>query len=78
MATAVNEHTGQIIKSGTSNYTEFSKNFDLIDSGIEYKQPETMFPVTIRIPKSEFKSLSEQAKNLGITLEEHIALIVLA
>lgn len=59
MATAVNEHTGAIIKSGVDNYEAFSKNFDLIDSGlITVPETVTMFPVTIKIPQQLHKDLT--------------------
>ena len=59
MATAVNEHTGAIIKSGVANYEAFSKNFDLIGSGVVVEDKTvTMFPITIRIPQQLHKELA--------------------
>lgn len=59
MATAVNEHTGAIIKSGSSNHEAYSKNFDLIDSGFVVEDKTvTMFPITIKIPSQLHKDLA--------------------
>jgi len=69
-ATAVNEITGKIIKSGVDNYKDYCANFDLIGSGVQYKQPETLFPVTVRIPKDVYKAFTELAIETGTTLEK--------
>ncbi len=69
MATAVNEHTGAIIKSGVDNYEAFSKNFDLIDSGVVIEDKMvTLFPVTIRIPSQLHKDLT----TLGIACNKSV------
>ena len=73
MATAVNEITGKIIKSGVDNYKDYSANFDLIGSGVQYKQPETLFPVTVQIPKDVFKAFLELAKSTDTTIEKLLA-----
>lgn len=59
MATAVNEHTGAIIKTGSSNHEAYARNFDLIDSGLVVEDKTvTMFPITIKIPAQLYKDLS--------------------
>jgi hypothetical protein len=70
MATAVNEITGKIIKSGVDNYKDYSANFDLIGSGITCNQPETLFPVTVRIPKDVYKAFTALAIESGTTIEK--------
>ena len=71
MATAVNEHTGAIIKSGSGNYEAFSKNYDLLDSGTVFKSNVvTMFPITIRIPQQVHKNLSALASKSNKSVEE--------
>ena len=78
MATSVNEHTGKIIKSGTDNYNAYSKNYDLIGSNTEYAdKTETLFPVTIKIPKSLYKDLALASEIKGITVAEALQRIVL-
>lgn len=71
-ATAVNEITGKIIKSGVDNYKDYATNFDLIGSGVVVNQPETLFPVTIQIPKNVYKAFAEIAKENDTTLEKLI------
>ncbi len=55
----------------------FAENYDLIDSGVRVKQPETLFPVTIRLPKEVFKEIERVAATLDTTLEELIEVQVL-
>ena len=69
MATAVNEHTGAIIKSGSSNHEAYSKNFDLIDSGVVIEDKTvTLVPVTIRIPSQLHRDLT----TLGIACNKSV------
>ncbi len=65
-----NDVTGDSIRTKADNYTVFAENFDLIGSGVEYKQPETLFPVTVRIPKDVYKAFTELAIESGTTLEK--------
>lgn len=69
--TTTNDVTGDLIKSKVgTGFNKFAENFDLIDSGIICNQPETMFPVTIQIPKAAHKAFTELAKDSGTTLEK--------
>jgi len=76
MATAVNEITGKIIKTGCDNQDAYNRNFDLIGK-IEVKEQETMYPVTIKVPKQVFKAFAEIAKEQDSTVEALIQEVVL-
>lgn len=74
----INEHTGDTIRTKYGKgYNQFLDNYALIGSGIESKQPETLFPVTIRLPKEVFKEIERIAATLDTTMQELIEVQVL-
>jgi hypothetical protein len=73
-----NDVTGDEIRTKYGKgYSQFLDNYDLIGSGVESKQPETLFPVTIRLPKEVFKEIERVAATLDTTLQELIEVQVL-
>jgi hypothetical protein len=72
-----NDVTGDAIRSKIGSQDKFEENFKLIGSGVEYKQPDTLFPVTIRLPKEVFKEIERVAATLDTTLQELIEVQVL-
>ena len=68
--TDFNPITGDTIRTKADNYTVFAENFDLIGSGVQVNQPETLFPVTVRIPKDVYKAFTALAIESGTTIEK--------
>jgi hypothetical protein len=69
--TSKNDITGDDIKSKAgTGFNRFIDNYELIGSGVEYKQPETLFPVTVRIPKDVYKAFTALAVESGTTIEK--------
>lgn len=69
--TSKNDITGDAIKSKAgTGFNRFIDNYELIGSGVEYKQPETLFPVTVRIPKDVYKAFTTLAIESGTTIEK--------
>lgn len=75
--TAVNDVTGALIKSKSDNQGAYSTGYDILKSGNGSKeQPETKFPVTIRISKDNLDILKRLAQNVAMPLEDYIELII--
>ena len=75
--TAVNDVTGALIKSKSDNQGAYSTGYDILKSGnVSKEQPETKFPITIRISKDNLDVLERLAQNVAMPLEDYIELII--
>lgn len=75
--TAVNDVTGALIKSKSDNQGAYSTGYDILKSGnISKEQPETKFPITIQLTKSDFNEVKYLAEQEDISVEKFIECLV--
>ena len=75
--TAVNDVTGALIKSKSDNQGAYSTGYDILKSGnVSKEQPETKFPITIQLTKSDFNEVKYLAEQEDISVEKFIECLV--
>ena len=75
--TAVNDVTGALIKSKSDNQDAYSTGYDILKSGnVSKEQPETKFPITIQLTKSDFNAVKYLAEQEDISVEKFIECLV--
>lgn len=75
--TAVNDVTGALIKSKSDNQGAYSTGYDILKSGnVSKDQPETKFPITIQLTKSDFNEVKYLAEQEDISVEKFIECLV--
>ena len=74
--TATNDVTGALIKSKSDNQDAYSKGYDLLKSGSSKEQPETKFPITIKLCRWGISDVEFLAAQYQISVETYIQQIV--
>lgn len=71
--TAVNDITGALIKSKSDNQDAYSKGYDiLINGNISKEQPETKFPITIRLSRVDLDNIKNIADRYNLSVQDYI------
>lgn len=74
--TATNDITGALIKSKSDNQDAYSNGYDLLKSGASKEQPETKFPVTIKLSKNCINEVTYLASIEDMSMELFIEKLV--